>query len=101
MSALTCADRAMLLQQGTRADPRDLTHWLEERIDQTQDSLLFALHRRDAPVERISAENRKNIGGAKLGYTKRDSALGRGHAFSQHAHRSCTVTLLVHDMELV
>lgn len=101
MSALTYADRVMLLQQGTRADPRDLTDWLEERVDPTQDSLLFTLYRRDIPAERISAEERKNIGGAKLGYTKRDSALERGPDFPRHAHRSCTVTLLVHDMELV
>ena len=102
MTALTNADD-LLIPPADEAllDPTDLTDWLGERVDQTQDGLLFVTHRQRMPVERIPAEERENIGGDAFGYTKNNTALERGHDFPRHAHRSCTVTLLIYDLEFV
>lgn len=89
MAALTNASGLTFPRQGA-LEMGDLTDWLDERIDRTRDGLLFTNYRN--PMERISAEERDNIGGAKLGCTKAGSQ-ERGHDFPRHAHRSCTVTL--------
>ena len=102
MTALTNADDLLVpLADEALLDPTDLTDWLGERVDQTQDGLLFVTHRQRMPVERIPAEERENIGGDSHGYTKKNTALERGHDFPRHVYRSCTVTLLIYALEFV
>ena len=90
MAAMTNAGGFVL--QERELTMADLENWLDERIDQKEDSgLLFSKHR--PASESIAAEIRDQRGGEMVGYVKAGEQQ-RGHQFSRHEHRSCTVTRL-------